>query len=214
MKMLLIGGAATVAIATVAFAQTPTAPPAPMHHKMMNQVMTRDATVAKVREHFAKLDENRDGFVTQDEMKEAREERRDDMKERREEMREKRTAMRDPNAAFDRLDANKDGSISRDEFAKAREMRIEKRVEMRGDAPRGGKRMMRMHRMGGGMGGHGMMMRMADADKDGKVSLAEAQAAAVSHFDMMDTNRDGQVTPEERRGAHEKMRAMHAPKAS
>jgi hypothetical protein len=216
MKFWILGTAATVLAGAVAIAQPPAAPPAPPtmhgeHHRMMAQPMTRDGAVAKVREHFAQMDENRDGFVTQDEMREARQERRVERKEKIGERRAKRVAMRDPNAAFERLDANKDGSISRDEFAKAREMRIEKRVEMRGDAPRaGGKRMMRM----GGMGGHGMMMRMADADKDGKVSLAEAQAAAVSHFDMMDANRDGQVTADERRGARQKMRAMHAPKAS
>ena len=44
------------------------------------------------------------------------------------------------------------------------------------------------------------MLKMADANSDGRVSLAEATAGALQHFDMIDANRDGRVTPEERRG--------------
>ncbi len=217
MKKLLIGAAMT-ALAGAALAQTPT-PPAPgvhggQHRMMMQQPQTRDAAIAMVREHFAKMDTNRDGYLTDDEMKAQRAERAGKWRERRAERAPRASGQRDPAAAFDRLDANKDGMISRDEFAKAREMRVERRVEMRGDTPRavGGKRMMRMHRMGGM--GHGGMMKRADANNDGKVSLAEAQAAAVARFDRLDLNRDGTITPEERRQAHEKMRAMRAPKAS
>ncbi len=225
MKNLLIG-VAVAAMAATAIAQAPTAPqpmPQVKHQrmKMMQETRTRDEVVTMAREHFAKLDANRDGFVTQDEMKAHRGDRAgkagswSDRKSKRSAMRG--GAMADPAAAFDRLDANKDGMISRDEFAKAREMRIERRVEMRGDAPkadgqregRSGKRMMRIHRMGA----HGMM-RMADANNDGKVSLAEMQDAAVRHFDMMDANRDGSLTPQERRDGWQKMRAARAPKAS
>ena len=63
---------------------------------------------------------------------------------------------------------------------------------------------------GGGMhnlGGH--MFEMADANKDGRVTLQEAQAAALRHFDMADANRDGQITPDERRQVRERMRAQH-----
>ena len=56
---------------------------------------------------------------------------------------------------------------------------------------------------------HGTAELLADADRDGRVSLAEAQNAAVRHFDMMDANRDGTVTREERRGMRQRMRAMH-----
>jgi hypothetical protein len=110
---------------------------------------------------------------------------------------------RDPKEAFDRLDANKDGSISRDEFTKGHEERMEKRIEIREqrkealkDAKPGEKQAYRMHRMSG-MGGSRMIV-MADSDHDGKITLAEAEAMALQHFEQMDTNR-GQVTPDERR---------------
>ena len=66
--------------------------------------------------------------------------------------------------------------------------------------------------MGGrGMGGM-MMMRMADANKDGAVSKHEFLAAAASRFDASDSNHDGSVTPAERQAArqamHERMRGM------
>lgn len=176
-------GAALTALAGAALAQAPAPGQGP------DRVMTRDSVVAKVREHFTRMDTNRDGFIAQDEMAAMRGQRMGPDGQR--------MAMRDPAQAFDRLDSNKDGVLSRDEFAAGRAMRGE-RMAM---GKSGGK-----HRMGGMM--HGRMLAMADADKDGRVSLAEAQAAAVRHFDMMDSNRDGTVTADERRGMRERMRAM------
>ena len=45
------------------------------------------------------------------------------------------------------------------------------------------------------MGGH--MFEMADANKDGRVSVQEATAAALQHFESADANRDGTVTRDE-----------------
>lgn len=192
MVKLLIGAAAA-ALAGAAIAQAPA--PVPGVAATPERVMTRDSVVAKVRDHFARLDTNRDGFVAQDEMAAMRAHR---MAHRAPGMAGRGMAMRDPARAFDRLDSNRDGVLSRDEFARGRELRRE-RMAMRGP--------MQGRRMGGMMGGG--MLRMADSDRDGRVSLAEAQAAAVRHFDMMDANRDGTVTREERRGMRERMRAMH-----
>jgi Ca2+-binding EF-hand superfamily protein len=58
--------------------------------------------------------------------------------------------------------------------------------------------------MHAGMAGH--MFAAADANKDGRVSLQEATAAAAAHFDRLDTNHDGVVTPDEMRAAHAAMR--------
>ena len=199
MVKLLIGAAAA-ALAGAAIAQAPAPAPVPGVAAMPERVMTRDSVVAKVRDHFARLDTNRDGFVAQDEMAAMRAHRMAHRGQRMggQRMGGQRMAMRDPAQAFDRLDSNRDGMLSRDEFARGRELRRERMV-MRGP--------MQGRRMGGMM--RGGMLRMADSDRDGRVSLAEAQSAAVRHFDMMDANRDGTVTPEERRGMRERMRAMH-----
>ena len=206
MKTLLI--VATAALAgTAALAQTPTPPVAPVAptRPMADGVMTRTEVVEKVRNHFSRFDADRDGSITTAEMGAVRgrkgahrmaEGGQPDIA-----IREGR--MRDPNAAFDRLDTNRDGMISRDEFAKGREQRIEKRIVMREkikDARKAGKLgNMRMHRMGGvgGMGSARMIV-MADTDKDGRITLSEAETLALQHFDQMDANHDGQVTREER----------------
>jgi len=51
---------------------------------------------------------------------------------------------------------------------------------------------------------------MADTNHDGRVSLAEAEAAALAHFDKADLNHDGKITPEERQQAHA-LRREHRP---
>lgn len=202
MTKFLIAAAMT-GVAGVAMAQAPmTTPAAPAqpHRMMMQETQTRDQMVARVRGHFARIDANRDGVVAQDELQAIRGMRGQRMAGGPG-MARRDGALRDPNAAFDRLDANRDGSISRDEFAKAREMRIEKRMVMNDGQP-GGRKMGMRH------GGRGMgMLRRADGNGDGRVTLAEAEAAALRHFDRMDANRDGRLTPEERREMRMRIRA-------
>lgn len=214
MTNMLIAAAALMA-GTAALAQTapvaqpaPVAPPARMAHPMHDKVMTRAEVVAMVREHFGRFDTDKDGAISKEEVAAgyARLAGKHKLLEDG-----GPHAMRmegvhgDPNVAFDRLDANKDGSISREEFAKAREERIERRIVIREEMKEGdqgakdgkqARQVMRMHRMGG-FGGR--MIVMADTDKDGRITLAEAETLALQHFDQMDSNKDGQVTPEERR---------------
>jgi hypothetical protein len=217
MRKFLIPAAALLA-GTAALAQTtqtapapvappaPPAPAAPMAHPMADRVMTRDEVVAMVRDHFGRMDTNKDGAITTEEMAQGHAKMAGHMKEWHG---GGPHAMGDPNAVFDRLDTNKDGSISREEFAKGHEQRIEKRIEIREQRKEAAKdgqgkgRAYGMHRMGGMMGER--MIVMADTDHDGKITLAEAQAMALQHFDQMDTNHDGQVTPEERRAARPMM---------
>ena len=227
MKMILLGTVA-LAVAVPAIAQMQPATPAPRAMppmaSMAEKSQTRDQMVAKVREHFAKMDANRDGFVGTDEMQAMRSQHKQKMGKMSghhgDRMAMRDGPMRDPAKAFDRIDTNRDGMISRDEFAKGREMRIERKMVMKGkpgapgmDGAHGG--MMKMHHMGGKMGGMmgGGMMKMADLNKDGRVSLQEATTSALQHFDMADTNRDGRITPDERRSMHQKMMQMRAPKA-
>ena len=195
MNKLLIGGAALLASAA-AIAQVAPAPTAPQAKAA--KVHTRAEVQAKIAEHFARLDTNRDGAVTKAEADAARTALRAQFAERREDRREQ---------AFERLDGNRDGAISRAEWD-AHQTQRQQRVATRdrdGDGRRDGRR---FH--GGGMhslGGH--MFEMADANKDGRVTLQEAQAAALRHFDMADANRDGQITPDERQQLRQRMRDQH-----
>jgi len=205
--------AATALLAGAAVAQTapvaqptpavPPAAPAPNANAMRDRVTTRDEAVKMVRQHFGEMDTNKDGTVTTAEMDAARSKRFEDFKafDGGHAM-----VMGDPNAAFDRLDTNKDSYISREEFTKAREQRVERRIEKRAErksSPKEGKEVRRQMRMHGPGGFGGGMLAMADTNKDGQVTQAEAEALALQHFDRMDTNRDGQITPEERRAGRQ-----------
>ena len=215
MNKFIIGGVAAAAIVAggAALAQSASAP-APVTqqvqvskmHRMGMKTITRDEVVSHIRDMFAKLDRNKDGFVTREEAEAAHQRMMGEMHEKM----AKRMAGRgaDAGAAFDRLDTNKDGSISRQEFEAGRQLREERRVVVMQEG--GGPGMMRMHRIGMGFGG-GRLFDMADANKDGRVSLQEATAAALQHFDRADLNHDGKLTPEERRQAHEQLRGQHKP---
>lgn len=112
-------------------------------------------------------------------------------------------------AAFDRIDANKDGMVSRAEFSAPRQAMGGERQGMGNHQGMRGHGM-RGHGMHGGMGRGMMMMRMADANRDGAVTQAEFTAAATTRFDRTDSNRDGQITPAERQAARAAMRErMH-----
>lgn len=213
MARVLIAGLLAAAVVTPLLAQPapPVAPTAPMMRAApMATTMTRAEVTARVQAQFARRDLNRDGVLTPDELQPRAGQRgkRANVMVRHGGPGGTPHTMGDANAAFDRLDANRDGNISRDEFGRAREVRIEKRV-VRNQAGQSGQpgavRVMRMH--GGGMMG-AAMLKQADANRDGRVTLAEATGAALRHFDMMDTNRDGRITPEERAAGRAHMRQM------
>lgn len=226
MTRLLIA-AAVAALAVPAVAQVaqpaPAAPPAPMKMRMgpmADGAMTLPEMQAKIAQMFARHDANKDGALTKEEMAAKMGKKRMTWTGKDgEKMVMREGPMGDPNALFAKLDTNKDGMLSRDEFAKGREMRIERRIEMKGDRAPGtprermGERMGQMMKMHHGMGGmgmmHGQMFDMADANKDGRVTLAEAQGAAARHFAMADTNRDGKVTRDEMMAMHQKMGGMN-----
>ena len=197
----------------------PLPPSAPQMHMMMmsDHVMTRDEVARHVGELFAKLDTNHDGFVTKDEVEALHQKMTGamgmagDMQKR---LAENGVFIGDRGAMFDRLDTNHDGNISRQEFMAGKPQVHEERVMIMRGGPDGapgvpgGPAMhgmqMRMHGMGMGFGGN--LFEMADANHDGRVSLAEAQAAALAHFDKVDLNHDGKITPDERQQMHKTMR--------
>lgn len=202
MKKLLIGGAILLASAA-AFAQVAPSPTQVPGHE---RIQTRAEVQAKVAEHFAKVDANHDGAITKAEADAAMAAFHAKFAEK---MKDRRDGRSDN--MFERLDTNRDGSVSRAEWdagAAQREQRMASR-DRNGDGrpdARGGFRHAGMRGMGS-FGGH--MFEMADTNKDGRVTLQEAQAAALQHFDMADANRDGQITPDERRQLHERMRSEH-----
>ena len=82
-------------------------------------------------------------------------------------------------ANFDAIDANHDGQISADELRAFHSARRE------------------AHRA--------EQWKKLDTDGDGRISKAEAQANAprmAEHFDELDLNKDGFITPDELKAAH------------
>lgn len=241
MSKLLIGSAAAAMLAAISPAAAQIAPPpgvaqgttvappmaaraplAPMARGgnpnvmiMTNKAMTRAEVGDHVGKLFARLDANRDGYLTREEIQTQHRKMTAMGPDIEKRLAERGVHIGDRGALFDKLDTNRDGNISRQEFMAGRgEVRQQRVIVMRdGKGPmalgampemRGhpGMKMRMMHM--GGMGFGGRMFDMADANHDGRVSLAEAQAAALSHFDRADANHDGKITPDE----HKKVRVM------
>lgn len=226
MKTHLITGLAVAAVALPVFAsaQTPSATP-PGHHAAPGKSITRADVSQKVQQHFARLDTDRDGFITKAEADAAREMRRS--------YRDQRMDKRGP-AIFDRLDTNKDGVVTRAEaepFFANRQVDIAhvepgdtkprrnwdalvsrhdankdgaiSRAEFEAGRAQHAQKLGQRHPAAGmhhaGVGGP--MFDEADSNSDGRVSLEEANAAALAHFDAADTDRDGIVSRSEMRQA-------------
>ena len=176
---LIIGGllAAAAAATTAAIAQ----PARQGRNGAARPAETRAQVIERARQMFGRLDRNRDGAITQDELA-----------ERGERGLRNRSAQADPavraqrtDRRFARMDVNRDGAITRAEFDQAL---------ARKPGQRGGERQAR----GGGAGMRGAMLRVADSNRDSRVTLQELTAAALQRFGRADLNRDGIVSPEER----------------
>jgi len=227
-KMLLIGSVAAVA-ATGAFAQS--APPpgkAGMHGRMM-RTEARTDVAANVGKMFARLDTNRDGFITKAEV--------DALEAKRSQRLEKRAEGFSPDKIFDRVDANHDGKITVAEEQAAHKARAQSKGKApaqakataftglfaRADANKdgavtrsefdavGNQLRARMEKAGERHGFAGGMFEAADTNKDSRISVAEAQALALQHFDRADLNHDGKLTPEERKQARRQLKAQNRP---
>jgi Ca2+-binding EF-hand superfamily protein len=191
MKMLILAGAGLAALAALPAAAQPVPGPDSGFRGRGEAArpLTRAAVEARVEARFARLDVNRDGFITREEAQAARQAVRGDRADRP-------AGRRD--ALFARLDTNRDGQLSREEFdtrgafADGRGKRFGQRGARQGFANRG-------------FAGRGFAM--LDADRDGRVSIGEARARALQAFERADTNRDGVVTPQERQAAREALRA-------
>ena len=150
-----------------------------------NATQTRAEVQTRAAEMFAKLDANKDGKL--------------DATDRAAKRAERQAKM------FAKFDADGNGSISKAEWDQHGADRAAKRAERgekraaAGEAGDGKRHAMRGHH--GKRGGHRGMMMMGKVDTDGDkaISQAEFQTAALARFDAADANKDGQVTPEERK---------------
>src|SRR5690348_2249186 len=229
-KLLLAGGAVVALAAGAAFAQTAPATPAqPVKHTRAMKSETRADVQSRVATMFAKLDTNHDGFIGKDEL--------DALQAKRQQRMEQRAQRFDPSKIFAKLDLNHDGKITAAEAEAARNQRIQAKggqpakahaagftgLFARADTDKDGvitqaefdamgqQIHTRMEKAALTRGPAGHMLDTADTNKDGKVSLAEAQQLALSHFDQMDLNHDGTITPQERQQARKQLRAQHRP---
>lgn len=220
MKEFVSGGAVLAALftATAALAQTaPTtaSPPKPAHARrsFFTSDQPRSDVAAHVARMFKQLDLNRDGFITADELAASKATFEDRMS---------KSAPRRAEKAFDRLDADHDGKITVAEAEAARTARTSSKPKRRSGPPAlfahadsnkdgivtraeydaavaSGQLKTRHANMRGSA--IARMFDTADVNKDGRVSLEEAQKAALQQFDMADANHDGTLTPDERRQA-------------
>lgn len=199
MKKIMLGAGIAALLAGGAFAADQSS-----RHGPQGPV-TRAEVKAKVDARFNAADTNHDGILTRAEADAAR----TAMKAKWEARRAERA-----DARFAQMDTDKNGQVSKAEYDNARAARKTKWEEAKADGKRPHHGMHGMRGSHGGRDGGDLFARM-DANKDGKVTLAEAEAWPLAMFDKADANKDGVVTPEERQAArhamHDAWKAKHNP---
>lgn len=231
MKEFMSGGACLAALFTAAAviaqpAPTLTSLPKAPHARrsFFNTDQPRSGVAAHVAKMFNTLDLNRDGFITADELTASKAKFEDGLA---------KSAPKRTEKAFNRLDTNHDGQITLAEVEAARAARAKpgttgkhrssNSLFTRADANKdgivtraeyeaavaSGKIKSRHPNMRGNA--IARLFDAADVNKDGRVSLEEAQKAALQTFDAADANHDGVLTPLERRQASKAGRAKRRP---
>lgn len=186
--------AGTICSGSLALAQVLPPPPRGSGHMLFevmdgnkDGVVTRSEVSSALEQRFAALDTNRDGSISPEERKAARDK-----------MRERRTDER-----FAMIDANHDGQLSRAEFGAAHQRPMPGPdgtppppgpLGDRKDGPGHG-----WHHRAGGPGGWGK----GQDDPEATVTKAEFMARPLALFDRMDSNKDGKITAAERAAAME-----------
>ncbi len=140
---------------------------------------------------FERADANKDQIITLEEMKQAGKAMRDEHRAERFAKLDKNgdgnvsktEAGHMPERRFNHFDSNRDGTISASEFSSAK-------------GPSKGK-----HRQARGADRAAKMFERLDANKDGKLTRAEA-TSGDKRFERMDANGDGYLTKDELKKAH------------
>lgn len=157
-------------------------------------MLSRDeaAALPRISANFDAIDTNHDNYITFDELraffKAHHAKRHGDFLKRLDTDGDGRISKAEAATAprlaqhFDQIDANHDGFLTQEEIRAAHQaMRV-------------------------------AHWKRIDTDGDGKISLAEAQANAprlAAHFDQVDANHDGFITPDELRAAFHAMHGNH-----
>jgi len=175
-----------------------------------DHAMSRDEVVKHVRELFARLDTNHDGFITKNEVEAFHQkfagmahmghdmgERAHGMAEMGHEMAERysdggmpmRMPMPDRGAVFDRLDINHDGMISRAEFMAGKPEVREQRVMIMRPGPDAapGAPMPPMD-------GHPQMKMEMHMRHMGGMEMGGMGGMGMHLFEMADANHDGRIS--------------------
>jgi hypothetical protein len=139
-----------------------------------NRVVTKAEAMAAADAVFAKMDANADGTLNEGD----------------------KTAMLAKR--FAAIDTDKNDSISQAEFMAAHEMLGERRMSRR-EKRMEHRKMSKRHKREGGRGGPMDMMARADSNGDKAISQPEFRAAAAARFAKADANKDGRITPDERK---------------
>jgi Ca2+-binding EF-hand superfamily protein len=225
MKLFLSGGVVLAALfaAAPAFSQVASQASLPSstahtRHSFFTSNQNRSDVAGHVMSMFTRLDLNHDGFITREEIATSQSQ----FDERASKSAPKRAAK-----MFERLDADHDGKVTRAEVNAARKSPSGKqpkdsrrsallaeadadkdgivtRAEFDSAAASGKLKMRHANMRGSAIV---RLFDLADTNKDGRVSMEEAQRAALQQFDAADLNHDGVLTPVERRMAAKAERA-------
>lgn len=151
---------------------------------------------------FAATDTNKDGVLTQEEMRAAFKNHRGDPKAHGEKKFAKKDKNGDgkltsdevprmPKEFFAKVDANKDGALTKAEFEQFFKAKMEAKKAQGEDGKRRGP------------------MARGDTDGDGKISRAESKAMGEAFFQKLDQDQNGVITKEEAKAAREAFGGKH-----
>ena len=186
-KIIMLSGAALLALAGAALAQPPGGPDGPRRDRDAD--VTRAQVIERTDQRFARLDANNDGRFTLEEGRQQREQRRSQRMDR----------------MFGRLDLDRNGSITREEMSQARAQHQARRGERRAGGPGGPGMRHRRPDGPGGPGGPGMRGQRLFGEQ-GFVTREQFRERALARFDRADADRNGIVTAAERQAVRAQRR--------